>query len=476
MSTQGILISSDSNIDQHEINSRGRSLSAASAISLSLGSIVDQENRHRNNTSKSPGKVLKPQIISPRLLVTHKNLGTLPNNGKSNTDSCGSLTKSSYNIAITDRYRMKCSNDSSKTNECKNSLSSSNPVNLPNSANTNIGNLISNNDTKPVYRSTSSHTQSSQQQKISIKRFTTNPKSPPAIVKYVDNRTPPQFMPMFPPAPPKPEKFIGRTDKLAYKIWMKKRAKYEKWESAKTLFDMNVAEGNVGACHKILARLDEELEELTKAISEDECRRLFPEEPTKPAEFCPSNIKEAKIWYQQMVMYEAWEKAFMLFQENSAKGDVCACRKLVDIIQMTLHNPSYKSDLAPSQLLSSRRATETSGHKSVPDLEPYISKPLNVNVKFAPEPSQGSIPSLTQTTSKISRPKLKPPASWTKHKGNPEKEKNNEKSSHVAFAEVAPQEVRFTHEGDDLILLHALDLELDDLKSSLDNYFTLNQN
>jgi len=91
---------------------------------------------------------------------------------------------------------------------------------------------------------------------------------------------------------------------------MKERAKYEKWESSKTLYERKLAEGNYSACQRIIDRVNFELEELSNGIKEDEYRRIFPLEPVKPTEYCPSNVKEAKIWYQQKIMYEAWQNAF----------------------------------------------------------------------------------------------------------------------------------------------------------------------
>jgi len=266
---------------------------------------------------------------------------------------------------------------------------------------------------------------------------------------------------------------------------MKERAKYEKWESSRILYDTRFSEGNLPACYKIIERLNVELAELSKAIREDECRRIFPEEPPKPAEFCPPNVKEAKQWYQQKVKYEAWENAFVLFQENTAKGDTNACKKLVDIIQMSLYNPNYKSDLSSSQPLSSRRHADSVRNSIITDGEPYISKPQIV--KFAPPPV--SIPTtgsqsllLSNSGLKSSRPKLKPPASWTKPRArSDDKEKNNEKNCHVSFCEHEAVTSRFSVDtpsekknGVELSI-HTIDLQLAELNTSLDNFFSSTQ-
>jgi len=269
---------------------------------------------------------------------------------------------------------------------------------------------------------------------------------------------------------------------------MKERAKYEIWESSRILYDTRFSQGNLSSCYKIIERLNAELEELSKAIREDECRRIFPEEPPKPAEFCPPNIKEAKQWYQQKVKYEAWENAFVLFQENTAKGDTNACKKLIDIIQMSLYNHNHKSDLSSSQPLSSRRHADSVRSSIITDGDPYISKPQIV--KFAPNPAPSvSVPTtgsqslLVSTSSlKSGRPKLKPPASWAKPRArSDDKEKNNEKNSHVSFCQHEPVASRIAVDshaekknGDELSI-HTIDLQLAELNTSLDNFFSSTQ-
>jgi len=464
MSTQGILISSD-NIDQTLMTSR----SANSAPILSLPPLpcsqvnVDQEN-HRPRNSKSPAKVLKPQIISPRLIFqSNKN----ENNGK-NLDPHDS----------SDNIRTRNSNG--RLNRA--TIHSTNP-NM-----SYCSKIISNDNEKPIYRSTSTHSHSTQKPS-NIKRYTTNPRSSsPSKESPRSNLSPTQFkFPLFPPAPHRSDKFTG-TDKIAYKIWMKERAKYEKWESSRILYDTRFSEGNLPACYKIIERLNVELAELSKAIREDECRRIFPEEPPKPAEFCPPNVKEAKQWYQQKVKYEAWENAFVLFQENTAKGDTNACKKLIDIIQMSLYNPNYKSDLSSSQPISSRRHADARS-TIITEGEPYISKPQIV--KFAPNPplvsvaTTGSQNLLSSTSGlKSGRPKLKPPASWGKPRAKSEdKEKNNEKNSHVSFSHpevpvTAAARItvdNHTDKNGEELSIHTIDLQLAELNTSLDNFFSSTQ-
>jgi len=226
-----------------------------------------------------------------------------------------------------------------------------------------------------------------------------------------------RVVPEFPIAPANPEKnFPAGSDKLAQKIWMKERAMFDKWESSKKLFQMKLAEGNSSACQRIVDRLNSEMEELTKAIREDECRRIFPEEPVKPADFCPLNIKDARLWNQQKVVYEAWDNAFKLFQENMTKGDTIACKKLIEAIQMTIYNPQYKSEL-PTQ--HSRRFDNLQFSISIEEI-PSISRP---QVKFSDAISISQNPN-THIASTKARPKLQPPASWTKLRNRESQEKS----------------------------------------------------
>jgi len=377
MSTQGILISGNTNETPKTCSSsRLRSVSAAPSSSSPQHQSSDSaRNRSLSKaTGNSPRKIIRLPVISPRLMASRKQEHSI----KRNSGEPGNLFR-------------------------KPEDHSGEPV--PS-------------DIIPSIN----YTPTPQPQPKHFKRFATNqPRQPPATrdLKHVHRNRHSAATPIFPDPPIKPEKFSGN-DKLSYKIWMKERAKFEKWESSKTLYSIKLAEGNYSACQKIIDRVNLEMEELSNAIKEDEYRRIFPEEPVKPAEYCPSNVKEAKVWYQQKILYEAWQNAFKLFQEHAAKGDSNACQKLIDIIQLTIHNPLYKANEMSISQPSSVRRHQFEHISSKPlsdDFQIPVSRP---QVKFAPNPTvsitSNQPTSVATTLPKTTRPKLKPPASWTKTK------------------------------------------------------------
>lgn len=507
MSTQGILISGNSNSAENN-NTKGSRGRAASAVPvLNLGST--QENRGTapeasslSHRVKSPSSKLKSQIISPRFSISKIDPILTSSKKTSNSTTTAVTTpreaqalnrrESSNNlknlfkpIGTNSKTSNSGSNGTSATMNVKASITT-NPVhsnqngtvklssnhmgvNLRTSSHTmsRTNAAAATNNNKAILRSNSSFCNNSFKNGSKVSSTINQPpRSPPPLshdqrkpcptptasidvdlpsptlirTNSKDNlKTKSILAPDFPPAPDNPEKqFIG-TDKLAYKIWLKERMKYDKWESAKKLYQTKYAEGNVSACQRIVDRLNAEMEELSKAIREDECKRVFPEEPTKPSEICPNNPKEAKAWQQQKMIHEAWENAFNLFQESMAKGDTAACKKLIDVLQMTIYNPQYKTEQPLAQSNSSVR-----GSANNPQLTPKIeSSDQASKVKFAVIDTPISINNPVQNGLPKNRPKLQPPASWTKPRRDNEDKKLSypPKSSSDSSVDVTPEQV-----------------------------------
>jgi len=150
-------------------------------------------------------------------------------------------------------------------------------------------------------------------------------------------------------------------------------------------------------------------------------------------EFCPLNVKDAKLWNQQKVVYEAWDNAFKLYQENMTKGDTIACKKLIEALQMTMYNPQYKSEL-PTQ--PSRRFDQFI--TSIEDLPPKPQVKFADAISISQNPNTNPQNPNTQITISKVRPKLQPPASWTKPRNwdSQEKSVNLFKSQEVSMMEV----------------------------------------
>jgi len=165
---------------------------------------------------------------------------------------------------------------------------------------------------------------------------------------------------------------------------------------------------------------------------------------------------------------------------------------------MTIHNPDYKtSAMASSQPSSTRRHVLGFDSLSKPLMEEtQVSRP---HVKFAPIPlSIATHSSSGSTVPKTTRPKLKPPASWTKQKTKEGSEDKNMKMSSLSSSThphsghmslpvsemsrgvLSLSTLNFITENvqekndrrtDGEELLRDIDLGLADLNTSLDNYF-----
>eukprot|EP01125_Pyxidicula_operculata_P009782 TRINITY_DN3212_c1_g3_i1.p1 TRINITY_DN3212_c1_g3~~TRINITY_DN3212_c1_g3_i1.p1 ORF type:complete len:905 (-),score=310.58 TRINITY_DN3212_c1_g3_i1:286-3000(-) len=202
----------------------------------------------------------------------------------------------------------------------------------------------------------------------------------------VDPDQPLGLPPGFPPAPPKILEFPGG-DEAAYKIWMKKRQTYEKWENGLLLYTLREREGNTEACSQIIERLRAELasfgspspsytEEAKPGTSGRQRRPTlllnadasyyvekefnannaatssgvpgFPPPPYDPGPFPGGGTKAYKEWMKSRLLFETWENAVQLFKRRQAEGNTGACQRILEYVRLQIQGMKTDNPLLAS--------------------------------------------------------------------------------------------------------------------------------